>query len=267
VTGRGSRALTREITIAAAVDAVWKALTDAEELTRWFPQLARVQPGAGGRMWRAWQTGEEIEERIERWEPNVHLRSIGLTGAWRGIVTDYHLTGQGGTTTLRVVSSGFGDDADWDALYDAFGGGWDFELCGLRHYLERHAGTPRIVACARGPRAVPAAEGWSCIVGAAGLFGLSDLGPDPKPGVRYRARLTTGEELSGVVVLWQPPRQLVATVDQLNDAYLRIDTRCIGDVGTPLVWLSTHGMTPQAVRDIEQEWQVSLDTAFSNQPV
>jgi uncharacterized protein (TIGR03435 family) len=31
-------------------------------------------------------------------------------------------------TTLRVVSSGFGADADWEALYDAFGGGWDFEL-------------------------------------------------------------------------------------------------------------------------------------------
>jgi uncharacterized protein YndB with AHSA1/START domain len=267
VTERRGRAVTREITIAAPVSAVWKALADGEELTRWFPQLARVQPGAGGRMWRAWPAGEEIEERIERWEPNVHLRSVGLTGAWKGIVTDYLLTGQGGTTTLRVVSSGFGDDADWDALYEAFGGGWDFELRGLRHYLERHAGTPRIVACARGPRAVPAAEGWSRIAGPAGWFGLSDLGPEPGPGARYQARLTTGERLSGVVVLWQPPRQFAATVEQLNNAYLRIDTGCTGDVGTPLVWLSTYGLTPQAVQGIEHEWQVALGAVFSNQPV
>lgn len=266
MTQRRGRALTREITIAAPADAVWKALTDAEELTRWFPPFARVQPGVGGRLWRAWQSGDETEERIERWEPNVHLRSVGLTGAWKGIVTDYHLTGQGGTTMLRVVSSGFGDDADWDALYDAFGGGWDFELRGLRHYLEHHAGISRIVALARAPRAVSADEGWSRIVGPSGWVELRALGAEPPPGSRYGARLTIGQDLSGVVVLWQPPRQFVATVDQLNDAFLRIDTRCLGDVGTPLIWLSTYGMTPQAVRDIERDWQVSLDAAFSNQP-
>lgn len=267
MTERRGRALEREITIVAHVDAVWNALTDAEELTRWFPQFAQVQPGVGGRLWRAWQSGEEIEERIERWEPNVHLRSVGLTGAWQGIVTDYHLTGQGGTTVLRVVSSGFGDDVDWDALYDAFGGGWDFELRGLRHYLEHHAGIPRVVALARGPRSVSAAEGWSRIAGPSGWLGLSELRADPEPDSRYEARLTTGRRLSGVVLLWQPPGQFVATVDQLNNALLRIDTRCIGDVGTPLIWLSTYGLTPQAVRDIEHEWQVSLNGAFSNQPV
>jgi hypothetical protein len=68
-------------------------------------------------------------------------------------------------------------------------------------------------------------------------------------------------------VLWQPPRQFVATVDQLDNAYLRIDTRCIGDVGTPLIWLSTYGIAPRAVQDIEREWQVALDAVFSNQPV
>ena len=204
MTERRGRALEREITIVAHADAVWNALTDAEELTRWFPQFAQVQPGVGGRLWRAWQSGEEIEERIERWEPNVHLRSVGLTGAWQGIVTDYHLAGQGGTTVLRVVSSGFGDDVDWDALYDAFGGGWDFELRGLRHYLEHHAGIPRVVALARGPRSVSAAEGWSRIAGPSGWLGLSELRADPEPDSRYEARLTTGRRLSGVVLLWQP---------------------------------------------------------------
>jgi len=267
VTEPRGRALTREITIAAPVDAVWQALTDAEELTRWFPPFARVQPGAGGRLWRAWQSGDETEERIERWEPNVHLRSVGLTGVWKGIVTDYHLTGQGGTTMLRVVSSGFGDDADWDALYDAFGGGWDFELRGLQHYLEHHAGVQRIVAVAHGPRAVSAAVGWSRIVGPSGWLELRTLGVEPTPGSRYGARRTIGQDLSGVVVVWQPPRQFVATVDPLNGALLRIDTRCLGDVGTPLIWLSTYGITMQAVRDIERDWQVSLDAAFSNQPV
>jgi len=103
-----TRDVTREIAIAAPVDAVWKALTDAAELMRWFPPMATVEPGPGGRLRRAWQTGEAIEERIDRWVPGEHLRTVGLTGAWKGIITDYRLTTQGGVTTIRVVSSVYG---------------------------------------------------------------------------------------------------------------------------------------------------------------
>ena len=69
-----TRDVTREISIAAPVDAVWKALTDAEELVRWFPPVATVQPGPGGRLRREWQTGEAIEERIGRGR-EAHERS------------------------------------------------------------------------------------------------------------------------------------------------------------------------------------------------
>jgi len=256
------RAVTGEIVISASVDAVWRALTDADELTRWFPPYTRVEPGEGGRLWRAWQPGDEVEERIERWEPNVHLRTVGLTGGWKGIVTDYHLTTRGGTTVLRVVSSGFGTDAEWDELYDAFGGGWDFELRGLRHYLERHAGAPRLVTIVRGPRRATAAESWQRIMGPSGWMGRRGFS-DLMPGSRYSARLASGSHVSGVVHLWQPPRQFVSTVDELNDAFLRIDTRCIGDAGTPLIWLSTYGVAADALRDIERNWQAALEAAFA----
>ena len=38
------------IDIEATPEHVWKALTDAAELTRWFPLQARVTPGTGGSM-------------------------------------------------------------------------------------------------------------------------------------------------------------------------------------------------------------------------
>jgi uncharacterized protein YndB with AHSA1/START domain len=261
MTERPTRAVTREIAIAAPVDTVWKALTDAEELTRWFPRYARVEPGAGGRLWRAWQSGDEVEERIERWEPNAHLRTVGLTGGWKGIATDYYLTTRSGTTVLRVVSSGFGSDADWDALYDAFGGGWDFELRGLRHYLEHHAGVPRLIALARGSRASTANESWRRILAPGGWMGRRGL-TELIQGARYSARLASGLHLSGIVHLWQPTHQFAATVDDLNNAYLRVDTRCIGEMGTPWIWLSTYGVDAQTVHDIERDWQASLDAAF-----
>ena len=42
------RKLEREVMLEAPVDKVWKALTDAQELKKWFPLEARVTPGAGG---------------------------------------------------------------------------------------------------------------------------------------------------------------------------------------------------------------------------
>lgn len=257
----GIRSVAREVTIASPVDAVWRALTDAQELTRWFPPIARVEPGAGGRVWRGWQSGEEIEEQIERWIPNAHLRTVGLTGGWKGITTDYHLTAVGGTTVLRIVSSGFGTDADWDALYDAFGGGWDFELRGLRHYLEHHRGLPRLIALVRGRDPISAAESWQRLIGPGGWMGERGL-RDLATGARYAATPAAGPEIGGRVELWQPPHQFAATVDQLNNAYLRVDSRCIGASGTPWIWLSIYGMPDERVREIERDWQHALDAAL-----
>ena len=261
MTERQTRAVVREIAIAAPVDAVWRALTDAEELTRWFPPRARVEPGPGGKLWRAWQSGEEVEERIERWEPNTHLRSVGLTGVWKGIATDYHLTTAQGETVLRVVSSGFGAEAEWDALFDAFGGGWDFELRGLRHYLERHRGVPRLIALARGSRPATAVDSWQRVVAPGGWMGPLGL-TSGALGAPYEVSLSTGQRISGHVLLWQPPRQFAASVAELNDAYMRVDTRCLGETGTPLIWLSAYGLAADRVRDIERDWQAALDLAL-----
>ena len=49
-----TRAVEREIEIDAPLAAVWKALTDADELTRWFPLNAGVTPGVGGSVWMSW---------------------------------------------------------------------------------------------------------------------------------------------------------------------------------------------------------------------
>lgn len=39
------RRVEREVKINAPIAEVWKALTDAKELARWFPLEARVTPG------------------------------------------------------------------------------------------------------------------------------------------------------------------------------------------------------------------------------
>jgi uncharacterized protein YndB with AHSA1/START domain len=113
-TEKKTRAHTHEIEIAAPMDAVWKAISDAEELTRWFPLEAQVEPGAGGVIRYRWGDMQGIC-RIESWEPPNHLRTSWMafdmpqqsSGEAR-LAVDWFLEGRGGRTVLRLVHSGFG---------------------------------------------------------------------------------------------------------------------------------------------------------------
>ena len=93
-----------------------------------------------------------------------------------------------------------------------------------------------------------------------GTRGLSEL----RAGDRYTADLPTGQRVSGIVQLWQPPHQFAATVEQFNNAYLRADTRCLGDAGAPWIWLSTYGVPADNVRVVEHAWQATLDQALDS---
>jgi uncharacterized protein YndB with AHSA1/START domain len=255
-----ARSVTREIQIAAPVDAVWKALTDAEELTRWFPPRADVIPGVGGSIRMSWQNMGELDDgRIEVWDAERHLRTVGQSGSWVGIATDYHLRASAGGTVLRVVSAGFGDGASWDTLLDAFGDGWDFELRGLRHYLERHRGVARTPVWARAPYRCGHAEAWRRLTGAQGWLGPSGLG-DVREGERWSATATTGERMSGTVHTCHPLHQFSGTVEELNDALLRVQ---LYD-GTAFLWLSTYGLPPATVRTLAESWQASLRELFAH---
>jgi uncharacterized protein YndB with AHSA1/START domain len=54
-TTRPTRAFDHSIEIDAPPDRVWQALTDPDEVVRWFPPVARVTPGVGGNVFWGWQ--------------------------------------------------------------------------------------------------------------------------------------------------------------------------------------------------------------------
>jgi uncharacterized protein YndB with AHSA1/START domain len=245
-----ARDVEREIEIGATAEAVWQALTDAQELTRWFPMDARVTPGVGGSVTMQWQGEPPLHSRIEIWVPDHHLRLVGL-GGLKELVTDIFLEGRGGSTILRVVTSGFGADASWDDIIDGFQSGWDFELLGLRHYLERHRGRARQIARARVPITdYPSA--WQRLVESSEWF-PADLSVGAPVTIR-----AGGPVLEGVVRVWSPPRQLVTQVAGWNDALLRITLFCPDQQGTATAWLSAYDVSETELRALEQGWQTSL---------
>ena len=60
-----TRAVETTLEIEAPREAVWKALTEASELVRWFPLEAEVEPRVGGRYWISWRNEWQGEARCE----------------------------------------------------------------------------------------------------------------------------------------------------------------------------------------------------------
>ena len=245
--GRG-RSLEERIVIDATAEAVWRALTDAEELMRWFPLEARVEPGTGGTMWLSWDGPNGATARIEVWEPNRRLRTVeprqDAAGRPVELVVDYFIESEGGRTTLRVVHSGFGAGADWDAEYDGTGRGWRYELRGLRHYLHRHRGMPRRVAWVAARTSLSPEACYAGIMGA----GLAQEGAVTglDEGDPYRIVGGAGA-FEGIVLVNRPPLDFAGTVANLNDALLRYEFYS----GSPRLWVATWGVDETVVRGLE----------------
>src|SRR5262245_47401904 len=140
-----TRSQEHEIEIDAPIEAVWKALTDAEELTRWFVEEARVTPGVGGRIWGSWGSEEQSgEKQIDDWQPGKRLvlsllpspvteMCAGVT-LQHPIVAEYTLETRGGKTVLRLVHSNIPDSPEWDGDHDGTNLGWWMFFTGLLQY-------------------------------------------------------------------------------------------------------------------------------------
>lgn len=256
-----SRAVERTVTLDAPVDAVWKALTDAQELTRWFPLEAEVRPGVGGAIRMRWGTAYDDASRIEVWEPGRHLRIAFPTEGPAPVATDYYLRAEGGATVLRVVTSGFGEGGDWEQFYEGVSAGWDFELRSLAHYLERHRGEERHVAWVTAP--YPDGDrdaAWDAVTGAGGFFGPRGLG-DLREGGSLAVRTVDGTELTGEVLIFRPGKILVARIENWNDALFRLELE--GHLGV-WIWFATWGGSPEKIQAVEERWREELPAAVGD---
>ncbi len=270
-----TRAFRTSLDIDATPDEVWAALTEAEELMRWFPTEARVTPGKGGTMLWSWGHGEDWETRIDAWEPGRLLRLVqedarpydtqgkqlppGEVEPAR-IALEFTLETHQGKTRLRLVHSGFGHGAAWDAEIDGISEGWQAELRSLRHYLRRHRGRNRQAGRALVTTSLPREAAWARLLGAGG-FALTPA--QPKEGELYEVVTPGGQRYSGTVHLNLPGQTLAGTVAELNDGWFRLltwrDAR--GNTGV-WAWLATYTEDDAAVREFRDRSQEALERLF-----
>jgi uncharacterized protein YndB with AHSA1/START domain len=269
------RAFEMAIDVEAAPDDVWRALTEADELVRWFPLQARVTPGRGGTMSWSWGDAWQWDTTIDAWEPQRRLRLVqeraepndaegrplpsGTTKPAR-IALEITLESHAGRTRVRLVHSGFERGAGWDDEFDGISGGWQFELRSLAYYLSRHRGRDRYAALARATTPAAREEVWKKLVGP---DGYRVDAPTLKEGGPYTLTAPDGERFSGTVLCTLPGRQFAGTVRELDDGIIRIETWRGGGQTGAMVWLATYGAQRERVDAFERRAQEVLDRHFA----
>jgi uncharacterized protein YndB with AHSA1/START domain len=238
----GTRRQEHEITIDAPIESVWKAISDAEELTRWFVEEASVEPGVGGTIAISWGGDEKGQTRIEEWEPNRKLR-LTLVPFEMGaakydgttpMVDEYAIERRDGKTVLRLVNSGIPDTPEWDGFYNGTNSGWDSFLRTMRFYLEHHPGQPRTTIKIVGKLNGPIEDAWT--------------------------RLVAAIEPRGTVVFQKAPTALEAELPECGDGYLWHTMSCSGTNSFVYTILSVYGKTAAEVEAIRADWQPWLET-------
>jgi uncharacterized protein YndB with AHSA1/START domain len=260
-TDKKTRTFEMAIDIDASPEQIWRALTDAGELVRWFPLDARVKPGAGGSMFWSWGENWAGEMRIEGWEPprrlllTEHRQAFDATGRMlpgdpQPMALEFTLETQAGKTRLRLVHSGFGSGENWDDELESTGAGWQHELRSLRHYVQRHRGHDRHAAFVHLTTPLTATDVWRRLLSPAGFVVTDGALVE---GQRCVVRAATGETFAGITQLHMPEWDAAMVVDDLDEGLLRLSTwRAAGQTGVQ-IWLATwnveHAARVQAFRE------------------
>ena len=109
----------RSITIAAPIETVWAAITDADQVARWYAYGgAALDLRVGGAITLQWDEHGAFQGTIETLEP-PHRLSYRLANppsteptATNSTVVTFDLTTTGQQTTLTVTETGFDDLLD-----------------------------------------------------------------------------------------------------------------------------------------------------------
>ena len=132
----------RELEIRAPQERVWAALTEPEQLLRWFPdKRAEIDLRPGGAAVLEWDEAkaEAVVDVVEppgrfvfRWRPE------GLARPFTTVSFTLEPIEDGASTRLLLVESGFASLPDQHEYQSQSGNdeGWAHELEELREYLE-----------------------------------------------------------------------------------------------------------------------------------
>jgi uncharacterized protein YndB with AHSA1/START domain len=131
------------VTIKSSPEAVFKALTQADELMRWFPTRVESDPRPGGKFKFTWEFANASENGSQQGEYVEVLPNKKLSYTWTAESTPttptlvtFNLTEAGGQTTVELDHSSIQEGADQEKLHNMHANQWGFFMMNLKSYLE-----------------------------------------------------------------------------------------------------------------------------------
>jgi uncharacterized protein YndB with AHSA1/START domain len=126
--------------IEAPPDRVFRALTDADELTRWFPSSAESDPRPGGAFSYRFEFDDAAKDHTYEGEYLDVSANERVAYPWQARLgtTEVELTVRpsGAGAEVRLAHSGWGEGGEWDASVEMHREGWGFFLANLKAYVE-----------------------------------------------------------------------------------------------------------------------------------
>ena len=223
-----------ETTIAAPIDAVWRALREREQLRNWFGWDAETLAGEIDFIFFAHAEADEA----------AHVLQFG---EWEGICDAIELAGDDSETTVSVVRRG--PVVDWAGAYQDVPEGWVTFVQQLRLLLDGHPGAGRRTLYLSGAAKSGVAEPREAL-------GISRLIAKPD-GAEYSVSLPTGETISGLV--WHRTHfELGLNVTEWGDGLLVVSDMGVSGRranGGGSALLTTFGLDEAVFRELEERWR------------
>ena len=144
--GDRERGYAHRVDIMADANRVWRALTDAQLLTRWCSPEAEIRARPGGLFRASIDRVTEFEAHIDVFEPGRRLRLMylphpTLPRADTVMVDDLILDPVAGGTIVRLLGSGVPATPEWDLQYRRLRASWQQAMTRLKVLVEQETGT------------------------------------------------------------------------------------------------------------------------------
>ena len=129
-------AIVQSVVVEASREKLFSLLVEPDELVRWWPDLAELEPRPGGRIHLVMPTGSVVVGHVNRFEPPA---ALGFTWTWpdrpgHDLQVDFTVDDLGGgRSRVTVTHSGW---SGLDELRRRHDSGWAHFLACLRDLAE-----------------------------------------------------------------------------------------------------------------------------------
>jgi uncharacterized protein YndB with AHSA1/START domain len=258
------REIRLEVEVPGTPEQVWDAVATGPGITSWFVP-SEVAEHEGGAVSMDFGTGAAAAGVVSAWEP-PHRFAYRAPEDQGSLAFEWLIEARsGGTCVVRLVNSGFGAGAEWDAEYDGMDAGWRLFLHNLLLYLTHFAGQPCTAVLVSGAHPEPREPAWEDYAAALGIAGAAEGDHVETPLVAGTVARREGTMLT--LLLDQPGYCFFAAEGSGEQAFLSAWFYLFGDVAadTTATWRAwMEERYPSAIFKNASERRLSRSAARSS---